>query len=180
MIQGRNSRCVCALLSALAAIAAPALATPASAAAGPAAIDEYDLALPPDDGPADPAPAPEPSPEPAPPAAPTDPTVPVAPAPAGEGLPAATADEAAAPRPQRELDQAAARRDVLFETPAELASRDARSLAAPVEGSSVPPVLWLLFGLGGACIIATLVRLRRFAVALGASPSVVPRSQTSP
>lgn len=177
MNQGRNSRCVCALLSAFAAIAAPVIAMPASAAAAPAAVDEYDLALPPDDGPADPAP--EPSPQPAPPAAPADPTVPVAPTATEEGLAEDPAAEAAAPGTERELDRAAARRDVLFETPAEPASPGARSLAAPVEDGSLPPLLWLVFGLGGACIIATLVRLRRFAVALGASPAAVPRSQTS-
>lgn len=176
MNQGRKSRCVCALFSVLAAFAAVVLAGPASATAAPAAVDEYDLALPPDDGPQEPAPAPEPEPEPAPPVAPTDPTVPVAPT--GEPVPYEAASEAA-PEPERKLDVAAARRDVLFEAPAEPPAREARTLAAPAEDSSLPPMLWVLFGLGGACIVATLVRLRRFAAALGASRPAVPSSQIS-
>lgn len=170
---------MCALFGALAAVVALVVAMPASALAVPAAIEEYDLALPPDDGPKDPAPAPEPSDEPAPPGAPSAPTVPAAPTPTEEGLPGEPVTEAATAKPARELDQAAARRDVLFEAPVEPAAREMRSLAAPVQDGSLPPTLWLLFGLGGACIVATLVRLRRFAVALGASPGAVPRSQTS-
>ena len=172
---------MCALFSVLAAFAAVVVAGPASATAAPAAIDEYDLALPHDDGPQDPAPVPGAEPGPAAPIAPTAPITPtdssVPITPTEESSPDEGVTEAASAEPERELDAAAARRDVLFEAPAESPAREARTLAAPRENGSLPPMLWLLFGLGGACIVATLVRLRRFA--LGASPGAVPRSQSS-
>jgi hypothetical protein len=164
---------VCALFSALAASFALVVAVPAGATAAPAAVEEYDLALPQDEGPQDPAPAPEA----AEPVAPAAPAVPLAPT--EEALPVAPPVVQAPPEPERELDRAAARRDVLFEAPIESAGRESLTVAAPVGDSSLPPVLWLLVALGGACIVATLVRLRRFAAGLGASPRVLPRSQTS-
>ena len=117
MEQGRQSRWALAILSALAALSALALAVPASATANPAAVDEYDLALP---EPEDPTSAPAPAPEAAPttPTAPTYPTTPVAPTEETVPVePAVTESAPVAPEPEPVLDRAAARRDVLFERP---------------------------------------------------------------
>ena len=176
MKQGRKSRCARALLSALAASAALVVAVPATAAATPAAIDEYDFQPPVTEPPQEPTPPTEPTPTtPVAPTSPTDPTAPVAPESTTGGEVVPGAPIGAVPEPERILDRVAARRDVLFEAPAEPPTREARTVAAPAEDGSLPPALWLLFGLGGVCIVATLLRLRRFAGSGGG----IPRSQTS-
>ena len=162
MKQGRKSRCAWALLSALFALSA---AAPAASAA-PAAVEEYDLALPDPNGPSDPnAPAAEEAPAPVAPG-------PVAPAPTEAVAPTETAPmETAATTPSGEptpepekLDQAAIRRDVLFERPEKISTPLPK---APYErtrdSASAPTALLGFVAIGAVCIAASLWRMRRFA-----------------
>lgn len=160
MKQGRKSRCAWALLSALFALGAVAPA----ASAAPAAVEEYDLALPDPNGPSDPnAPVPEDAPAPVAPAR-------VAPAPT-EAAPAETAPLETAvtrsgkPKPEPEkLDQAAIRRDVLFERPEKISTPLPKApYQRTRDSASVPTALLGFVAIGAVCIAASLWRIRRFA-----------------
>jgi len=180
MNQGRQSRLGLALASLLAALAALLLAIPASASASPAAVEEYDFVPPEPNDPQDPVPEPEPPPVAPEPDEPVAPVAPVAPTEQDPSVEPVTGGGTAAPAaPEQVLDRAAARRDVLFERAPEASAREARTLAVPVEQSSLPPALWLLFGFGGVCVAAILWRLRRFAGEVSRSGSGAARSQTS-
>ena len=172
--QGSKSRCVRALVCALAALAAMAAAIPAAAAAAPAAAEEYDLVLPDPNGGNEPTSAPpaEPPVESEAPAAP-----PAAAAPTETAAP--TSEEADRPstKPQREpaeqVDQAAIRRDVLFERPDTVAAPTSEIAESSSDDGGLPILLLALIAIGGFCIVATMVRLRRFAgaAAKGVGPA---------
>jgi outer membrane biosynthesis protein TonB len=176
MKQGRKSRCAWALLSALFALGA---AAPAASAA-PAAVEEYDLALPDPNGPSDPN-APVPEDAPAPPA-------PVAPAPT-EAAPTETAPletvvtPSGKPKPEREkLYQAAIRRDVLFERPEKISTPLPKAPYQRTRDSASASTALLGFvAIGAVCVAASLWRIRRVArdAAAHSAPAGVSDPQAS-